>query len=122
MEHVTSVFQIGGVTVDLDAHSVQVGSQILHLTRKEYAVLKLLIVHRGAVVPKSMFLDNLYATRNIEPESRIIVTMVSRLRKKLTEATGGQDYIKTIWGLGYMLPRDEKMPSSVTDIAKAPVG
>ena len=99
MEHVTSGFQIGGLTIDLDAHSAQVGRQILHLTRKEFAVLKLLILHRGTVVPKSMFHNNLYASRNDKSESRIIVTIVSRLLKKLTEATGGQDCIKTIWGL-----------------------
>jgi DNA-binding winged helix-turn-helix (wHTH) protein len=121
MGHVISVFQIGGLTVDLDVHAAQIGNQILPLTPKEFAVLELLLMYRGLVVTKRMFLDNLYAARN-EPKSRVIDLLVSRLRRKLAEATGGHYYIKTIWGLGYILPPDEKIPFSVSTVVKEPVG
>jgi two-component system cell cycle response regulator CtrA len=38
-----------------------------------------------------------------EPELKIIDVFICKLRKKLAEATGGQNYIETVWGRGYVL-------------------
>jgi two-component system cell cycle response regulator CtrA len=38
-----------------------------------------------------------------EPELKIIDVFVCKLRKKLTAATGGDNYIETVWGRGYVL-------------------
>ncbi len=44
-----------------------------------------------------------------EPELKIIDVFVCKLRKKLNAATGGENYIETVWGRGYVLrdPVDE---------------
>ncbi len=44
-----------------------------------------------------------------EPEMKIIDVFVCKLRKKLNAATGGENYIETVWGRGYTLrdPIDE---------------
>jgi two-component system cell cycle response regulator CtrA len=47
-----------------------------------------------------------------EPELKIIDGFVANLRKKLVQATGGQHYIETVWGRGYVL-RDPSDPSVV---------
>ena len=107
MEHAVSVFRIGRLTFDLSSYTAQVDGLPLHLTRKELALLELLILHRGTTVTKDMFLDHLYAASAHEPDPKIIDVFVCKLRKKLNEATGGDNYIQTIWGRGYMLPSDE---------------
>jgi two-component system cell cycle response regulator CtrA len=38
-----------------------------------------------------------------EPELKIIDVFICKLRKKLAEATGGANYIETVWGRGYVL-------------------
>ncbi len=38
-----------------------------------------------------------------EPELKIIDVFICKLRKKLAEATGGTNYIETVWGRGYVL-------------------
>jgi two-component system cell cycle response regulator CtrA len=38
-----------------------------------------------------------------EPELKIIDVFICKLRKKLAEASGGKNYIETIWGRGYLL-------------------
>jgi len=38
-----------------------------------------------------------------EPEIKIIDVFVCKLRGKLKQASGGVDYIETVWGRGYML-------------------
>jgi two-component system cell cycle response regulator CtrA len=49
-----------------------------------------------------MFLDRLYHGMN-EPQLKIIDVFLCKLRKKLAQATGGNHYIETVWGRGYML-------------------
>ncbi|HEY1300285.1 MAG TPA: helix-turn-helix domain-containing protein, partial [Stellaceae bacterium] len=46
-----------------------------------------------------------------EPEIKIIDVFVCKLRKKLTDATGDDHYIRTVWGRGYIL--EKKIPSSL---------
>jgi two-component system cell cycle response regulator CtrA len=45
-----------------------------------------------------------------EPEQKIIDVFMCKLRKKLANASGGKDYIETVWGRGYVLrqPTDEE--------------
>jgi two-component system cell cycle response regulator CtrA len=38
-----------------------------------------------------------------EPEAKIIDVFICKLRKKLADASGGLDYIETVWGRGYAL-------------------
>ena len=38
-----------------------------------------------------------------EPELKIIDVFICKLRKKLSQATGGESYIETVWGRGYVL-------------------
>ena len=49
-----------------------------------------------------MFLNHLYGGMD-EPELKIIDVFVCKLRKKLAQATGGEHYIETVWGRGYVL-------------------
>jgi two-component system cell cycle response regulator CtrA len=49
-----------------------------------------------------MFLNHLYGGMD-EPELKIIDVFICKLRKKLAEATGGDNYIETVWGRGYVL-------------------
>jgi two-component system cell cycle response regulator CtrA len=49
-----------------------------------------------------MFLNHLYGDLD-EPEVKIIDVFVCKLRKKLANASGGLDYIETVWGRGYAL-------------------
>src|SRR5918996_1312606 len=56
---------------------------------------------------KEMFLNHLYGGMD-EPELKIIDVFVCKLRKKLATATGGENYIETVWGRGYVLRETEE--------------
>ena len=49
-----------------------------------------------------MFLDHLYGDKDA-PALEIINVFICKLRKKLSKATGGKQYIETVWGRGYVL-------------------
>ncbi|MEM6619484.1 MAG: response regulator transcription factor [Pseudomonadota bacterium] len=110
--HAQSVIQTGDIVVNLDAKTVEVHAKPVHLTGKEYQMLELLSLRKGTTLTKEMFLNHLYGGMD-EPELKIIDVFICKLRKKLSEATGGFNHIETVWGRGYVL-RD---PVSADDSA-----
>ncbi|TFL18215.1 response regulator transcription factor CtrA [Jannaschia formosa] len=100
--HSQSVIRTGQVEVNLDAKSVEVDGRAVHLTGKEYQMLELLSLRKGTTLTKEMFLNHLYGGMD-EPELKIIDVFICKLRKKLSEATGGETHIETVWGRGYVL-------------------
>ena len=100
--HSDSLIRTGKLSVNLDARTVEVDGQPLHLTGKEYGILELLSLRKGTTLTKEMFLNHLYGGMD-EPELKIIDVFVCKLRKKLTQATRGENYIETVWGRGYVL-------------------
>lgn len=108
--HAQSVIQTGDLIVNLDNKMAEVNGQPVYLTSKEYQMLELLALRKGTTVSKEMFLNHLYGGRD-EPELKIIDVFICKLRKKLVNASGGKDYIETVWGRGYVLrrPPDDEM-------------
>ncbi len=72
-------------------------------------MLELLSLRKGMTISKEMFLNHLYGGMD-EPQQKIIDVFMCKLRKKLADASGGKDYIETVWGRGYVLrqPADEE--------------
>ncbi len=108
--HSQSIIKTGQLAVNLDTKTVQVGGQRVHLTGKEYAMLELLSLRKGTTLTKEMFLNHLYGGMD-EPELKIIDVFICKLRKKLQQATDGENYIETVWGRGYVLREDLEDPS-----------
>ena len=100
--HAQSIIRTGKLAVNLDSHTVEVDGRHVHLTGKEYGILELLSLRKGTTLTKEMFLNHLYGGMD-EPELKIIDVFICKLRKKLGNATGGENYIETIWGQGYVL-------------------
>ncbi|PKU22322.1 response regulator transcription factor CtrA [Telmatospirillum siberiense] len=107
--HAQSVIRTGRLSVNLDKRNVEVDSDPLHLTGKEYGILELLSLRKGQTLTKEQFLNHLYGGID-EPELKIIDVFICKLRKKLATATGGANYIETVWGRGYVLRDPEEAP------------
>jgi two-component system cell cycle response regulator CtrA len=111
--HAQSIIKTGVIAVNLDAKTVEVDSSPVHLTGKEYQMLELLSLLKGTTLTKEMFLNHLYGGMD-EPELKIIDVFICKLRKKLSEATGGDNHIETVWGRGYVLRDPEPMAQRET--------
>ena len=108
--HAQSKIVTGPVVVNLDTRTVEVDGKTLHLTGKEYGIMELLSLRKGTTLTKEMFLNHLYGGMD-EPEVKIIDVFICKLRKKVEQATGGDSFIETVWGRGYVL-RDPAEGSS----------
>lgn len=113
--HSESVIRTGKLTVNMKERTVKVEDEPIALTSKEYGILELLSLRKGSTLTKEMFLNHLYGGID-EPELKIIDVFICKLRRKLSEALNGHDYIETIWGRGYVLKEplqqeEKKTPS-----------
>ncbi len=109
--HSQSIIRTGKLAVNLDASTVEVDGHPIHLTGKEYGILELLSLRKGTTLTKEMFLNHLYGGMD-EPELKIIDVFICKLRKKLADATGGDNYIETVWGRGYVLRDPDEVPQA----------
>jgi two-component system, cell cycle response regulator CtrA len=100
--HAESVIAVGDLIVNLESRTVEFNGLKLYLTGKEYQILALLALRHGSTLTKETFLNHLYGGLE-EPEAKIIDVYICKLRKKLANASGGLDYIETVWGRGYAL-------------------
>ena len=101
-----SVLRLDGMSVDLDTRRVEVNGKIVNLPAAEYVILEFLAMHNGKLVTKKTLMKHLYKDKE-QSDCKIIDVFICKLRAKLYEASGGKNYIETLWGKGYIL-RDKK--------------
>lgn len=105
--HAQNTIDMGRMVVNLDSRTVDIDGKMVHLTGKEYGILELLALRKGSTLTKEAFLNHLYNGMD-EPEIKIIDVFICKLRKKLEQASGGLNYIETVWGRGYVLRNPEE--------------
>ena len=113
--HSQSIIKTGDIEVNLDGKTVEVRGNTVHLTGKEYQMLELWSLRKGTTLTKEMFLNHFYGGMD-EPELKIIDVFICKLLKKLSEATGRENHIETVWARGYVL-RDPKPEDVAQDMA-----
>jgi two-component system, cell cycle response regulator CtrA len=110
--HAQSVINSDDLSLNLDTKMVEISGVRVHLTAKEYQLLELLALRKGMTLTKEMFLSHLYGGMD-EPEMKIIDVFICKLRKKLANASGGKDYIETIWGRGYVMREQGEVAAAI---------
>lgn len=94
----------GDLRLDLNTRMLLVKGTEIRLTKTEFAILKLLMQNPRQVIAKSVMLDRISLDTQDCTESSL-KQHVSNLRRKLREA-GGEDYIESVWGIGFKLKQE----------------
>ncbi len=100
--HSQAVIATGKLSVNLDSRTVEANGARVAVTAREYQILELLSLRKGATLSKEVLMDHLYGGMD-EPEAKIIDVFICKLRKKLVTVCDGEQYIQTVWGSGYRL-------------------
>lgn len=100
--HSKSIITIADMVIDIESHFVSIKGNPLILTNKEQTILEVLALRKGSLITKERLLDHLYNGMD-EPDAKIIDVFICKLRKKIIDASGGNNYIETLWGRGYAL-------------------
>lgn len=96
------VVRIGPVTVDLDRRLVTRAGERLPLTRKEYDLLGVLVMHAGKVVTHRQLLQAVWGPAHVEDAAYLRV-YIGQLRRKLEPDPDAPTPIETETGVGYRL-------------------
>ena len=98
------VLTCGDLTLNTSSHEVRLTGVPVTLTRREYAILKLLMRNPGQIPAKSVLLDRIGEDTPDGTENSL-KTHISNLRGKLRD-TFGKDYIEAVWGIGFRLNQE----------------
>jgi two-component system cell cycle response regulator CtrA len=102
--HASALIAIGRLSIDVVGKTIEVDGKTVHLTAREFAIVEIMAQRKGQPVSKQSLMTHLYAADSgEEPAPKIIDVFVCKLRKKIMEASGGADFIGTVWGTGYVL-------------------
>lgn len=93
------------MVLDLSSSQVQIDETFIELTKNECRLLSMLMKHSEEILSRDAIMDYLWDNNQFINDNTLTVNM-NRLRQKLTEA-GGECYIQTKKGQGYMLKRNE---------------
>jgi two-component system OmpR family response regulator len=96
-DHPAPIIRVLDVEVNTASRTVSKQGRPVSLTAKEYAILNLLLLHRGELVTRSMIYDRVYGEQD-DTLSNVVDVYVANLRKKL-----GSDLIETRRGEGYII-------------------
>ncbi len=95
----SNILRYPGLTLDFDAHRVELNGQELQMSPKEFDLLWFLAKHPGRVFSREKLLENVW-DYDYYGDPRTVDTHVKRLREKLDTGSGLR-YVKTVWGTGY---------------------
>jgi DNA-binding response OmpR family regulator len=98
----SNIFKYKELMLDDNSKSVSVKDIQIELTAKEYMILELLLKNRGKVFTKSNIYEVVWQEEYLGDDNAI-KTHISNLRSKLKKVTPNEEYIETVWGLGYRL-------------------
>lgn len=93
------VLRHGTVTLEPASRRVTMADSAIELSAREFAVLHALMENAGRVMSRAQLESSIYGWRD-EPDSNALEVHIHYLRKKL-----GADFIKTLRGVGYMIPK-----------------
>ena len=110
--HFSSVINIGPLEIDIKQRCVKIYGAEMNLTSKEYAILELLALKKGAVLAKETFLNHIYGGLD-EPELKIVDVFICKLRRKMSDLSGGMNFIETVWGRGYTLKEFAQVENNI---------
>lgn len=96
--------ELGGITLDKEAHEVRIDGKPVELSFKEFELLTYFMENNGIALSREKILNNVW-NYDYYGDARTIDTHVKKLRSKLGEK-GSQ--IRTIWGMGYKFVADEE--------------
>lgn len=92
------------IRLNTESKEVKAGENTIDLTAREFAILELMLTNPNKVYSKSNIFESVWNEEFLGYDNTVNVH-ISRLRKKLSSANNNEDYIETIWAMGYKLKK-----------------
>jgi two-component system phosphate regulon response regulator OmpR len=94
----------GPFVLDLGRMSLTRDGKAIDLTTREFVLLKVLLQHAGRPLSRAQIID-LAMGRDAEVTDRAVDVQIVRLRKLIEADAANPEWIKTVWGHGYVFAK-----------------
>ena len=108
---------LGSIVIDLTTMKAMNGSQELHLTHREFEVLRYLAERQDRVVYRNELLREIWGYLDVPITTRSVDHAIARLRKKVEQDPHQPRFIRTVHGDGYFLSVNGTADEPTTDVA-----
>lgn len=100
------ILDLNDLRVDTKAKKVMIADTVIVLTRKEYGILEYLLLHKNRVISAEELTEHVWDSE-FDPFSNTFRYHIHSLKKKLSMVSG-TEYIKTVYGQGYIMEETQK--------------
>ena len=99
----SSVMEARDIAVDEASFTAMLHGEPLTLTPKEFAILACLVRHAGQPLPSKDLFETVWNEEANAQSANTVMVHVRHLRKKLACVDSSQEFIETVWGVGYRI-------------------
>lgn len=96
----STCLRYGALSVDFSSYEVRYAGELLPLTRKEFEIMQLLILHPRQVFSREIIYDRIWGLDSLG-STETVTEHIKRIRRKLAHYNPETEYIGTVWGVGY---------------------
>lgn len=100
-----SILEVGDITVNLVEHKASLHGENLGLTPKEFSILALLAKHAGQPVSAADIYRHVWNDSYDISATNTVMVHIRHLRHKLSQIDSSVEFIETVWGVGYRIPK-----------------
>ena len=90
----------GNLSLDIKDRVVEVYGKNIPLTKTEYEIVELLALNAGQVFTKEQIYEKVWGYDK-DGDNTTVVEMIKKIRRKFSNVDDTEQYISTVWGIGY---------------------
>lgn len=94
-----------GLVMNIKTHDCFLNEKPIVLTPTEFAILRILLEHKGEVVNSEKLFHEIWQDEYYSKNNNVITVHIRHLREKMNDTVDNPKYIKTIWGVGYKIEK-----------------
>lgn len=99
------LIEFSGLVINKDTHECTLNERSLALTPTEFSILWVLCSNRGRVVSSEELFHEVWADKYFTNSNNTVMVHIRHLREKMNDSTEHPKYIKTVWGVGYIIEK-----------------
>ncbi|MDD6011889.1 MAG: VanR-ABDEGLN family response regulator transcription factor [Oscillospiraceae bacterium] len=99
------IIEISGLEVDERTHTCRLYGRELDLTPTEFGIVSILCKNAGKVVTTRELFESVWGEKYLDSSNTVMVH-IRRIREKMHEKSKDPKFIKTVWGVGYKIEKN----------------
>lgn len=101
---ISNILKFKDIELNKVNFTVNCNNKEVSFTKKEFELLKLLMENENQTLTKSMIFDSIWNDENSADDNTLNVH-ISKIKNKLKECNPDEEYIETVWSIGYRLKK-----------------